>query len=284
MALSERSVRPLPEMPGKELRQLERLVGSNKVEERQRAIGILGEMPAYREVPELMRQALDRTGFREWEGIDFNSVMIGVKTLEEFSGRFGVGSGLSYEETAGVLRHLDPYSQIEGWVWLHWHEVGVWGVNVFMGLFGRMSTSVVHDRLEPWFERIAPEIPKDKREWMAKNFVDLLLSAEKYRFSSVFEDYNPFVGDAVRALANLSEEAVPMILGRIGNAKPGDEGHGGQEAFWTATKVLCESRDKRTVRFLRRVLNEAPEYYKEIPRRAIKKDIGEALVAMGEEV
>ena len=240
--------RQLPEMPRLKRWRLERLIGSGKIANREKAITGLVKMEACKEVPGLMRRALlDRADFREWETISFNGVMTGIKTLWEFSDKFGAGNELSYQETVDALEHLDPYAQIEGWVWRHWQEVGVWGVNVFMGLFGRMADSVVRDRLQPWFERIATEIPKDKREWMAKNLVDLLLSTEQYRFSTVFADYNPYVGQAAQLLVSLSEEAVPLILGRIGGLESGDKKPSG---FWPATRTLIEIKDLRSTDFL----------------------------------
>ena len=283
--------RQLPEMPRRELKRLAKWARSEKLEDRQKAIVTLGEMPAYRQVPELMRGALV-------PGISFDSIMIGVKTLHEFETMFGVGEELGEERIKELVQPLKDEDL--RWTrmgpllrWVHFQPAGPWAVNVFLELFDPKLKSwtweACVDHYLPWFSKTADDLPEGERVKVADKLVGVLLSEPTYWYL-VGRQGEEKVSGLIRrgigvTLDNFSDEGVESILKRAGNIKAGEKKPGG---FWTAVAMLCRVGDRRAETFLRERLEEdIPEdrsmaiqsaYHEPV---VTKEDIGEALVAMG---
>lgn len=287
--------RQLPEMPKLKLWGLERQVRSEKVKERDRAIQTLGETKVYQEVPELMREALV-------PGVNFNSIMIGMKTLHEFSEQFGVGEELTEGQVKRLVEPLRDEDLIT-WRgdrgerkmlhWVHWQPAGVWAVDVFLGLFDPSLKSWSYERCLDhylsWFDRVSRDLSGQDRQRVVTKLVDVLLSEPTYWYLAG-KPWEEKVPGLVRrgigvTLDNFSDEAVGLILERIGEIKAEEKKPSG---FWTATALLCRTGDKRAEAFLReRLLEDIYEDRSVVIENAYgepvvtKEDIREALTAIG---
>ena len=130
--------RQLPEMPRLKRWRLERLIGSTKPAKWETAIEQLCYMDAYRDVPMVLRSALLRKSEIWPLGIDFDHLMIGMRTLGELEERFGFPEMISAQERRDLLEHVAykvaPMGQLEFGL-NRWQRTGKWAEKVFMTAF-----------------------------------------------------------------------------------------------------------------------------------------------------